>query len=664
MGIIQKFFEALLDPKAATWSAGVSFNRSNPLPLDKWSVFQSMDDATAYAESNAVAYPGQVIAVYNNGKMVAYVLSEDVENAKLVLEPIGIIPTGDGAISVDANGVISIGIDGVTLEVVDGALTLVGFEDAPEGAQLVKAADGTLSWVKPDLTTVEGLQTAIETLKQDIQKIEQALNPTDEDGNPIEGGLVSDVKDLEDAVGEEAVYDENGELISEATGIFKDIEEIEDKIGNAAEYDSEGSLIDAATGLYAELDKKANAEDVYTKAEADEAAEEIVKTYVASLDHLERKIVVSEDSIEVDAEDADRYIYMVPNDRGSYDEYMVINGILEKVGDWTIDLGDYPTIESVEAALELKANASDVENELEKKVDKVDGSRLMTDAEGAKLADIETGAQKNYITDVEDDFEVTEGKLALVKVDSDKVVGLSEALEEVDTALAGKVDAVEGARLITDEEANKLAAIADESEKNVINSVSNDFEIISDDVLDRQLVLKPIPISKVADLQSELDKKVASQEGWTLLSPTDQEKLARLAIDTDTDDIVISATVNVENVQGLEDWLNKNAGSIKGLSENNLTNELNTKLIEQLFIKTVDTNELNVTDAHLSIKSVDLNKVTGLNDVLALKASAASVDTLTTKVSELENSLNLHMTDADARMDAIEERLMWHGITG
>lgn len=35
---------------------------------------------------------------------------------------------------------------------------------------------------------------------------------------------------------------------------------------------------------------------------------------------------------------------MVPNvETGSYDEYMVINQELEKVGDWSVDLSDYAT---------------------------------------------------------------------------------------------------------------------------------------------------------------------------------------------------------------------------------------------------------------------------------------------------------------------------------
>jgi hypothetical protein len=32
--INENFFAALLDEQAAKWSAGVSFDRSNPLPLD------------------------------------------------------------------------------------------------------------------------------------------------------------------------------------------------------------------------------------------------------------------------------------------------------------------------------------------------------------------------------------------------------------------------------------------------------------------------------------------------------------------------------------------------------------------------------------------------------------------------------------------------------
>lgn len=52
---------------------------------------------------------------------------------------------------------------------------------------------------------------------------------------------------------------------------------------------------------------------------------------------VSRKIVDSIDSIDVTAEDAENYIYMVPKDDNSdatnlYDEYMVIEGSVEKIG--------------------------------------------------------------------------------------------------------------------------------------------------------------------------------------------------------------------------------------------------------------------------------------------------------------------------------------------
>ena len=161
-------------------------------------------------------------------------------------------------------------------------------------------------------------------------------------------------------------------------------------------------------------------------------------------------------------------------------------------------------------------------------------------------------------------------------------------------------------------------------------------------------------------MQAVLDAKVEKKEGWTLLSPTDQAKLAALVVEGDK--VEISGSVNAENVQGLEDWINKKAGTVTGLSENNLTNELNQKLIDSLFIKTVDEKQFDISNNHLSIKAIDYSKVTGLEDILELKASAESVTNLSSAVTRLETSINNHMSDAESRFSAIEDRLTWHGL--
>lgn len=733
MGIISKFFEALLDPKAATWSAGVSFNRSNPLPLDKWSVFQSMDDAVAYAETNAVAYPGQVVAVYHNGKMVAYVLSEvivDEEHSKLALEPIGVIPTGEGAIEVTEDGVISIGVDGVTLEVIDGALTLVGFEEAPEGAQLVKAADGTLNWVKPDTTTVEGLATAVETLKADIVKLEQQLNPTDEEGNPIEGGIVSDVKDLENAVGAEAVYDENGELVSEATGIYKDIEDIEDKIGSAAEYDDEGSLTAAATGLYVELDKKADIEDVnvaldekadasaveeafeevntelakkadaetvttelakkadadsvYTIEEADDAIESAIAAAIVDANHLKREIVENLEDINPAAEGADKIIYMVPTglqaDDDKYDEYMVINGFVEKVGSWEVDLSAYAKTADVNAALDLKANAqavtdalalkanaqdvtdalalkaditsvneelakkaditsvneelakkanaTSVNEELAKKVTAVDGYRLMAVSEGEKLANIADGAEVNYINDVDAEFNVNEGKLELVAIGQDKVTGLSDELVAITDELADIDEAIES-----------------------ING-------------------------NIVTINTALDTKVTKVEGSRLITNDEAKKLEKLALDGD--DVVISGTVNANNVQELYanvvrivtndgsyeyDGEQKTLLNIQPGAEVNIINSVSSEFTvdedRKLSVNIIDATKINNLNANTAFAKVVEDVAQNASDIITINANvgknASDILTINTTLTE-------YMAKTDADIVTLQEILTWKDI--
>lgn len=70
-----------------------------------------------------------------------------------------------------------------------------------------------------------------------------------------------------------------------------------------------------------------------------------IASAVAAAAHLQRKKVASVDDIDPNAEDAEKFIYMVPkaNAKGGdkYDEYMVLDGAVEKVGDWAVDLSGY-----------------------------------------------------------------------------------------------------------------------------------------------------------------------------------------------------------------------------------------------------------------------------------------------------------------------------------
>lgn len=70
-----------------------------------------------------------------------------------------------------------------------------------------------------------------------------------------------------------------------------------------------------------------------------------VAAAVAAADHLSRKKVASLADIDLTAEDADRYIYMVPKanatDGDQYDQYMILDGVVENVGNTQVDLSGY-----------------------------------------------------------------------------------------------------------------------------------------------------------------------------------------------------------------------------------------------------------------------------------------------------------------------------------
>ena len=121
---------------------------------------------------------------------------------------------------------------------------------------------------------------------------------------------------------------------------------------------------------------------------------------------------------------------MVPKTFGSgqntYDEYMVINGEWEILGNTDVDLTQYVT--------ETKLGT-----ELDKKVDKEEGSRLITSAEVTKLQGIEAEAEKNIIDSVTGEFSISDQReLSITAIAQSKVTGLSEALDNKVSVELGK----------------------------------------------------------------------------------------------------------------------------------------------------------------------------------------------------------------------------------
>lgn len=206
----QAFFDELLSPSAAKWSAGVAFDRSNGLPLDQWSVFQNLAKATEYL-SNAKAYPGQVIAyAEENGEMTVCVLSQDAEGTALTLKPVGVIPEGDNrSIDMSAEDVISlhnfgkvfykyVAEEGETpahyekVEVSESAPWVAGLEPkvVTEDGKLV------LGWFEPNPTTIEGVNDQVTAVQGSVADLTTSLGaPSTEDQEAT--GLYKEVEDVQ-----------------------------------------------------------------------------------------------------------------------------------------------------------------------------------------------------------------------------------------------------------------------------------------------------------------------------------------------------------------------------------------------------------------------------------------------------------------------------------
>lgn len=134
-----------------------------------------------------------------------------------------------------------------------------------------------------------------------------------------------------------------------------------------------------------------NTVDAYTKAETDTKISEAV----AKAGHIQRKIVNSLEEIDLSAADADQFIYLVPNNTigdNKYDEYIIIDGALEKVGDWAVDLSDY----------------------VKKDGNKVLSTNDYTNEDKAKVQE----SEKNVINSVDtNEFEIVTGQVGELNLD-------------------------------------------------------------------------------------------------------------------------------------------------------------------------------------------------------------------------------------------------------
>ena len=382
-----------------------------------------------------------------------------------------------------AAGTVPVG-DNKSITVSDGVIGITGFAAATENQQPRKKADGTIEWYTPDTSTVEGLSQTVGQHTTQISTLNEQMTT-------VQGDITTINSTLADKANSADVYTK---------------QQTDDKISAAISsvYKPAGSTTFAALPAPAAnvLGNVYNVTDAFTT--TDQFVEGVGKSYPAGTNVA--VVLVGEDY-----------------------KYDVLSGM--------VDLSNYSTTDEI---AQTYATKTEVTTGLSGKVDKVDGSRLMTDAEGTKLAGIEAGAQVNNITSVASgELAINEAKeLSIVAVAQDKVTGLADAL-------AGKVDTEAGKGLSTNDFTTplleKLNALPAGAQVNAIDTVSDEFTISET----KELSVAAIAQAKITGLPDALNAKLESVSiAGTELTVTNKGVNIPIATDTLLGVVKSSAKIN------------------------------------------------------------------------------------------------------------------------
>ena len=137
----------------------VSFNPQTAFPLDARYYFSTLSAAQAAAaaavevgSSDGVYFYGENVCVVTDSAADLYIIQPDK-----TLKAVGTVVLGDDK----------------SIEIVDGKVTLKGFNSATAGQQpRINAAGTALEWYTPDTSTVSGLADTVAGHTQDIQNLQ------------------------------------------------------------------------------------------------------------------------------------------------------------------------------------------------------------------------------------------------------------------------------------------------------------------------------------------------------------------------------------------------------------------------------------------------------------------------------------------------------------
>ena len=382
-----------MDPTTYTaMSMPKAINRTNPQPVDKTLVWNSLEALRNYAATDPVAYVGQVLS------LVAY----DAETAKITevkayiikdeagtIEEVGSATLGDDKTITLEEGVLSLNnwgkeyykwVDPVGEEGEDGYVAghhekyeMQEGDAWPAGLEpkAATATDGTvvLAWYQPSTTTIEGVSSAIASVQNTVTE------------------LTAGIGSREDEAGAETVYGAINKVEEDNATNAEAIEALQEE---AAKH------LPLAGGTMTGDITLSDGGKVLSSKEI----EAQIASAVESAGHLKRAIVDTLPAVDAEGVDTET-IYMVKDPLASgdvYEEFMIIEGEWAQIGDTSVDLTNYvqKVAEATEgnlaalnadgALVDADVSAQDVADHLADEVVHITAEERTAWNEGAALA--------------------------------------------------------------------------------------------------------------------------------------------------------------------------------------------------------------------------------------------------------------------------------------
>lgn len=382
----------------AVWNTGVTFERTNPVPIEKYSIFATLAEAQTYAFENPVAYPGQTLAVVTDtNEVTLYIVQSGVATAEESLIEVGSATLGDG-VSVELNTTdktIKLKDFSVSYyrEVVvtskdengDDVNTITyekvtGFKAGLEPkVRLTDEGKYELAWYEPSSITVEGLSSRINALTETVGTVETVA------------------KDAQTKANKNA---------SDLSALDAEVDNHETRLGQA---EADISTIQSTYAKTADVER-----------------------LIGEQAHFKTQVVAT--TADVTAEGI-LYLIKDPTAAGQdiYKEYLFIDGEAVCIGDTSTNLTNYYNKTEVDTLLSGKANSGDVNSSIQNlttQISNVD-KKFENYTTSADLATQLSG----YYTKAETDAEVKKATDAAAKNASD-ISGLTQTVNNQGATIA------------------------------------------------------------------------------------------------------------------------------------------------------------------------------------------------------------------------------------